>query len=559
MQQTIMKHLRIGDVLRDYGYVTERQIEDALAYQKENPDVRLGSALIALGYISEQQMLRALGERLHLRQVKLTDLNVDLRAVQMIPRKLAEKYCAIPVGFAGESIRIVINDPLDFYAEEDIRQITGMQVELLLCDSATIRKAVRYYYAEADALHAANKVHAVHPDARADRLTPAAESDDAPIIQLLKTLVQRAYSTGASDIHIEPFQDKTLIRMRIDGTITHYMELDPDAHSALIARIKILSELDIAERRLPQDGHFRMELESGLVNIRVSVIPTVFGEKAVLRLLESNSVIERAESFGMQPEDYGKMRRILRSPHGIIYLTGPTGSGKTTTLYMILEEMARRQVNISTIEDPVERNIMGVNQMQVNNQAGLTFGTGLRALLRQDPDVIMVGETRDAETASISARAAITGHLVFSTLHTNDAASSIVRLEDMGLERYLVASSVVGIVAQRLMRRVCPYCSTQEAATAEEELLLGGPAGVRRAHGCKFCNQTGYRGRMAVHEILVVDKPVRAMINAGATVDEIQAYAVEREGMTTLRDAAAAMARSGVTTADELMKVAFYA
>ena len=270
----------------------------------------------------------------------------------------------------------------------------------------------------------------------------------------LNSLLDRGYNTNASDIHIEPFEDKTLVRMRIDGTIVDYVTLQRSLHPSLIARIKIMSNLDIAEKRIPQDGHFRIRLEGENVNVRVSVIPTVFGEKAVLRLLSSNSVIAHADQYGMDIKTYRRFQEMLRSPNGIIYLTGPTGSGKTTTLYMILEHLAKRQVNISTIEDPVEKNLARVNQMQVNNTAGLTFDSGLRALLRQDPDIIMVGETRDAETAAISVRAAITGHLVFSTLHTNNAVSSIVRLVDMGLEPYLIANSLVGVVAQRLVRRL---------------------------------------------------------------------------------------------------------
>lgn len=383
--------------------------------------------------------------------------------------------------------------------------------------------------------------------------------DDTPIINLFNSILIRAYNSNASDIHIEPFEHQTMVRMRLDGVISDFMALQKNVHNPLIARIKILSDLDIAERRVPQDGHFRINIEGVNLNIRVSLIPTVFGEKAVLRLLASASYIDHMSTFGMTEKNYALVSRMLQSPNGIIYLTGPTGSGKSTTLYMILEELAKRSVNISTIEDPVEKNVAKLNQMQVNTVAGLTFEVGLRALLRQDPDIIMVGETRDAETASISVRAAITGHLVLSTLHTNDAASSIVRLVDMGIEPYMISSSLVGIVAQRLVRKVCPMCSVLEPMTEEEAAIAGGSIHmVRHAKGCRHCNNTGYRGRVAIHEILFVDKQIRGMITKGATVDDIKQYAIKEQGMDTLKQSALQLVEEGITTVDELLRVSYY-
>ena len=375
----------------------------------------------------------------------------------------------------------------------------------------------------------------------------------------ISRLIDRAYNTNASDIHIEPFEDKTTVRMRIDGVIVEFVTLQKNLHASLIARIKILGNMDIAERRIPQDGHFRMKVAGEYVNIRVSVIPTVFGEKAVLRLLANNSNIDYPETFGMHEEDYKKLKSMLGSPNGIIYFTGPTGSGKTTTLYMILSELSKRAVNISTIEDPVEKNLPKINQMQVNNQAGLTFEAGLRALLRQDPDIIMVGETRDVETASISVRSAITGHLVFSTLHTNDASSSVIRLEDMGLQPYMVANSLVGIIAQRLMRKVCPDCGEESIPTAEERRILGTDIKkIMHPKGCPQCNYTGYKGRVAIHEVLMIDRQVRQMIMDGASAEAIQDYAVENQNMKTLKDAGLKMVEDGVSSVEELRKVAYY-
>lgn len=555
-----MKNLRIGDILKEYGYVTDEQISAALAYQKEHQGKRLGTALIDLGYITERQMLEALGERLRLSMVDVSNIEVDLEAVQLIPRQLAVKYEMLAFKQAEGVLYIALFDPLNFYGIEDIRQLTGMQLQFSLAARDELIKAVNYYYAEVDARKAAQVANESFEGSQVEEEVYVADEgdDDTPIINLLSRLITRAHSTNASDIHIEPFEDKTTVRMRMDGVILEYVTLQKSLHASLIARIKILGNMDIAERRIPQDGHFRILVNKEYVNIRVSVIPTVFGEKAVLRLLAGNSKIDYPATFGMEEASYNKLQRMLKSPNGIIYLTGPTGSGKTTTLYMILEEISKRPVNISTIEDPVEKNLPKVNQMQVNNQAGLTFEIGLRALLRQDPDVIMVGETRDGETASISARAAITGHLVFSTLHTNDAASSIVRLEDMGLAPYMVASSLVGIIAQRLMRKLCPECAQESITTQDDERLLGKRLPrIRRAKGCPACNYTGYSGRIAIHEILVIDREIRKMIVDGAASEEIAEYAIEHQQMKTLRDCALELVEKGVTTVEEMQKVAY--
>lgn len=562
---TNIRTLRIGDVLKSYGYVTEDEIGQALAYQKEHKGVRLGNALIEMGFVSEAQLLQALSQQLNVPVIDISGEQVDVEAVLKIPRALSEKYEMLAIGQKEGTLKVVLYDPLDYYGIEDIRQVTGMHLEFCLCSRAMLKNAIGFYYSEVEARQAATIANDSFEEVVEDNEFDIDEEgeDDAPIINLLNRLVSRAYTTHASDIHIEPFEDKTMVRMRIDGVIVEYVTLKKSLHSSLIARIKILGGMDIAERRIPQDGHFRLKLSEEFVNLRVSVIPTVFGEKAVLRLLAGNSEIDYPATFGMQEDDFQKLKTMIGSPNGIIYMTGPTGSGKTTTLYMILAELSKRAVNISTIEDPVERNLPKINQMQVNNQAGLTFETGLRALLRQDPDIIMVGETRDSETANISVRSAITGHLVFSTLHTNDAASSVVRLEDMGLAPYMVANSLVGIVAQRLMRKVCTECSEDSVPTEEELRILGEQGGIampkiKRAKGCPQCNFTGYRGRVAIHEILMVDKEMRKMITEGASSEELKDYAIRTQHMHTLSEAGLKMVQSGVTTVEELKKVAYY-
>ena len=559
-----MKNVRIGDILIEYGYITADQLDKALAYQKEHPELRIGQALQALGFVSEKQVLEALAKRLGLRMVDFAALTVDDRAVEKLPRELAVKYTMLVIGENGPLLTLAVNDPLNYYGIEDIRQLTGRDLEIVLAEEEPLKRAISYYYAEISARRAARSANDTFTGAAAgDELAidmTVAGDDDAPIIRLLNSLVQRASTTGASDIHIEPFEQGTVVRMRVDGVMVKCTDLQRAAHQPLIARIKIMSNLDIAEHRIPQDGHFRARLDNGLdVNVRVSILPTVFGEKAVLRLLASNARIQHAGQFGMDDETFHRFLPLLDRPNGIIYLTGPTGSGKTTTLYMVLESLSQRMVNISTVEDPVERNLQHINQTQVNPIAGLTFESGLRALLRQDPDIIMVGETRDAETASISVRAAITGHMVFSTLHTNDALSSIVRLKDMGVEPYMIANSVVGLVAQRLMRQVCPHCARQVPATDAERTLLGEDVPfVRRGAGCPKCSGTGYRGRIAIHELVVIDKQMRRMIVSGATQEEMTAYARKTQNMRSLRQSAVQLVRDGVTTPEELLKITYY-
>lgn len=560
MEMRTNKNIRIGDVLQELGYIDEVQINQAIEYQKLNKGVRLGGALIALGFITEKQVLEALGRRLGYDVVNIADLSVDVKAVEMIPKILAEKYNMIGYRMEDNVYYIVVDDPLNFYGIEDIRQVVGMDLHISLCEKIPLENSIQYYYSEVSARQAAKKASADSIQVNeVIEISVEEGDDDTPIINLLNSILVRAYNSNVSDIHIEPFEKQTQVRMRLDGVITDFMTLQKNIHNPLIARIKILGDLDIAERRVPQDGHFRVNIEGVNLNIRVSVIPTVFGEKAVLRLLASAGSIDHLGTFGMNEHNYSLVKRMLQSPNGIIYVTGPTGSGKSTTLYMILEELAKRSVNISTIEDPVEKNVANLNQMQVNNVAGLTFEIGLRALLRQDPDIIMVGETRDAETAGISVRAAITGHLVLSTLHTNDAASSVVRLIDMGVEPYMIASSLVGIVAQRLVRKVCTFCGEWGPMTEEEEAIAGVSfERVKHAKGCRQCNNTGYKGRISIHEILMIDKEVREKITKGASVEEIKDYAISYQGMSTLKQSALDLVANGTTSVDELLRVSYY-
>lgn len=576
------RSLRIGDILKEYKYINEEQLAQALRYQQQNQGIRLGEALIGLGYITETQMLEALADRLSLQKAEAAKITVDRSAVELIPAELAVKYKILAVQRNADTLTVLTNDPLDFYAVEDVRQVTGLAVRLMLCEARPLNKAIRYYYAELQAQQAVNRANESFPVSKAagrqngcsgvqeagerqwNRMKQGTEvlgqeeDDSTPVTSLLDSLLQRAYHNNASDIHIEPMEDRMAVRMRIDGELMEFVTLQKYIHGPLTARIKVLGNMDIAERRLPQDGHFSVKIDGQQVNVRVSVMPTICGEKTVLRVLGGERRIDYQESFGMRPEEYEKMKRILNASNGLIYFTGPTSSGKTTTLYLILKELAARPVNISTIEDPVEKNLARVSQCQVNRQAGLTFETGLRALLRQDPDIIMVGETRDYETARISVRAAITGHMVLSTLHTRDSVSAITRLEDMGIAAYLVADALAGVVAQRLVRKLCPYCAqTVEADETVKAYLGRNTVKIKIPRGCAECGYTGYKGRISIHEILFVDKPLRRMIAEGISAEKIREYAVNVQHMTTLRESCARLAAEGVTSIEEIMRLAY--
>lgn len=555
-----MKNIPIGEVLKEYGYINEDQLQTALAEQKKDRSRRLGQHLIDLGFITEKQMLKALSDKLNEPIVDLSTSHIEVDAVAKIPKALAIKYDLIAITEQNGVLTVVTSDPLNFYGIEDVRLVTGLNLSIGLCEKAEILKAIDYYYAEIKAREAATAANqnVTSFEFNEEELFNS-ETDDTPIVKLFNSLLSRGYNQNASDIHIEAYEDKTMVRMRIDGMIVDYVQLAKNLHASLIVRIKIMANMDIAEKRLPQDGHFVTTIDGVKMNLRVSIIPTSYGEKAVLRFLNSNTTIMHNKTYGMIQENYEKICKMLEMPHGIIYFTGPTGSGKTTTLYMILETLAKRQINISTIEDPVEKNIERCNQMQINNMAGLDFEMGLRALLRQDPDVILVGETRDGETASISVRAAITGHLVLSSLHTNDAISTIVRLEDMGVEPFMVANSLIGSISQRLVKTICPNCKEKVSTTELDRSVLGEDVKyIYKGAGCHLCNHTGYKGRTAIHEVIMIDKEVRKMISNKIDIDEIYAYVKTSQNLKTLRDQAIDYVKEGITTMDELYKITSY-
>lgn len=540
----------LGNLLLEVGHITQEQLETALSVQRRTHE-RLGHVLINLGYITEKAFSDILEVQLGIGCIDLLPSRVDQSIAALIPRALAEKYQIIPLEKQGNTLVLVMVDPTNFLAIEDVSMLTGSEVKPVIATESEVNRAIAEVYQN---LAVAKQRH--------ETMASTVTSEEAPAVAMVNDIVSHAIREKASDIHIEPQENSFRIRLRIDGILQEFATFRRKIHAATVSRIKILSEMDIAEKRVPQDGHIKV-VESGReVDIRVSTLPTIFGEKVVLRILDKQAVIFDINRLGLSATTFETYRRLYSQPYGMILVTGPTGSGKTTTLYSTLNSLNTVNRNIITIEDPVEYQINGINQVQVNPKAGITFANGLRSILRQDPNVIMVGEIRDRETTDIAIRAALTGHLVLSTLHTNDAAGAITRLLDMGAASFLVASSVLGIVAQRLVRTICPDCRQSylpNSASAERLYLCIGPTEpvtLYRGEGCSTCRQTGYKGRIAIHEVMPTTSALRELINRRADRDEIADCAI-KEGMRTMRQDGVAKALVGLTTIEEVMRVAY--
>jgi len=532
-------------------------LQTALAIQKETGN-RLGKILSDLNYVSEDIMMEVLELQLGIPHVKLSTLCIPPTIAARIPAALAERHRIIPIRETNKKITLAMVDPTNFFAIDDVRMVTSCDVEPVIVTEKDMVQAIRNLYGVQDLVdQAVNQMHS--DDVLA--VNTIRTADDAPIISLVNSFISQALHDVASDIHIEP-QEKTLrVRFRIDGMLREIGIFPRDIHAAIIARIKILSDMDIAEKRIPQDGRIQIREANRDVDIRVSTLPTIMGEKVVMRLLDQKAVILDINKLGFTSMNYEKFHKIYTSSHGMILVTGPTGSGKTTTLYSILTDVNSIEKNIITLEDPIEYRLPGMNQVQVNLKTGLTFANGLRSILRQDPNVVLVGEIRDAETADIAIRASLTGHVVFSTLHTNDAAGTITRLLDMDVEPFLVASSVLGVVAQRLVRVLCHACKESYTPPADslERIYLGvdGKKEVTLYHsiGCFHCNNSGYHGRMAIHEVMPITFQIRQAIHRNASSDEINSIAIS-EGMTTMRQDGIQKALAGFTDLQEILRVA---
>ena len=564
------KKKRLGEILVEAGVISEEKIEEALAIQKTRKGQKLGTVLLDLGYIKEQQMVEALKSQLGYESVTLSLVRISDDVIKLVDEPVLRKHNLIPFGFSEKNanlLKVAMSDPLDIRAIDDITIITGFQLEIYVTTQRDIATTIDRYYGNAEALRVAEQFTREQEEANRERAALDEQDDDAvsdaPIVKLVRQIIEQAVRKRASDIHIEPMEGKLRIRFRVDGVLQEEMLHDYALHAAMIARIKIISGLDISEKRKPQDGRATAIVDRQEYDIRVSLLPTVYGEKVVMRLTQKKGLTKDKQHLGFTNEELEKFDKILSRPNGIILVTGPTGSGKSTTLYTSLNELNVEGVNIITVEDPVEANINGINQVQVNEKAGLTFASALRSILRQDPDIIMIGEIRDKETAEIAVKASITGHLVVSTLHTNSSASTITRLADMGVENYLIADSVVGVIAQRLVRCVCPKCSEERAADEMEREFLGlTPDGedvmIRHAvhRDCMNCGGSGYFGRTGVYEIMPMSPALRRVISKGDNAANIEKVALE-EGMKTLRMAAIDKVLKGITTIEEVMRITY--
>ena len=557
------KKIRIGDVLVAAGAITEEQLQEGLAKQKETGR-KLGNALVDLGFISNDMLITVLTTQLGIDYIELKGAKIEEKVIHMVPENMVTKYQAIPIEIDPDNpniLKVAMADPMDIMAMDDIGFVTNLQVEPMLASEEGIRNAIDKYYGSAQAMEAAEAYRQEQQNVLGggDEEEGNEEIDNSPIVLLVKQIIEGGVRQRASDIHIEALENSVRVRYRIDGALKQVMSYDLSILAGITARIKIIGGMDIAEKRKPQDGRITIMVDRREFDVRVSILPTVFGEKTVMRLTSKDGLTKPKSALGFDAEQEKVFDNILSNPHGIILVTGPTGSGKSTTLYTSLSELNTEDVNIITVEDPVEANINGINQVQVNNKADMTFAAALRSILRQDPDIIMIGEIRDGETAGIAVQAAITGHLVVSTLHTNSAASTITRLIDMGIESYIAGDAVVGVIAQRLVRRLCTTCKQPRLVEDDERVQLGVPADeedviIYEPQGCPLCNDTGYSGRIGVYEMMPVSRELQAVIASGATADVIEKQAL-KEGMLTLKMGAAKHVLDGITSIAEMNKI----
>lgn len=557
------RHL-IWEILLSNGVITHEQLSDALRWQKSHPDEDIGNILLSRGLINDAQLLAAYAQRLDVPLIEKDLVVKRPEVLKLVPESLARRYGIMPLDINNNKILIAISNPEDMSVIEDVKMSSRMDVSIVLASRENIDGAIDRYYKNLELFYREEQtevqtINIVSEDTAKKMDEIESNVNNTPVVKLVNNLVQQAYIRQVSDIHIEPFENDVLVRMRIDGDLVEVMRLAPASLASVISRIKILSGMNIAEKRVPQDGRFAYSNDEFKVDLRVSTIPTMYGEKCVMRLLNTGGEnLLSFEQLGMTKENIARFEHMLSAPNGIILVTGPTGSGKSTTLYAVLNRLRKPTINITTIEDPVEKQMFGINQVQVNTKAGMTFASGLRALLRQDPDVIMIGEIRDYETAEIAVRASITGHLVLSTLHTNDSVSTIVRLIDMGVPPYLVSASVNAIIAQRLVKRLCPYCKRKHIITDSEKTLLGDEAITESFEpmGCPECNHTGYSGRIAIYEIVELDHRIRKMITTGAPVEDIKRVATEN-GAEFLADNLRELVKRGVTSMDEFNRIIY--
>jgi type IV pilus assembly protein PilB len=553
---------KLGEILVREGLITQEQLKRALQEQKAS-GMRLGYTLVKLGLIEETEVTKMLARQYRMPAVDLSRFEVDPKILKLLTPDIAIKHTVLPLKREGRTLTIAIADPNNVTAIEDIKFITRCDVFPVVAGEYTLRNAIDRYYQQSDAqlqnllktVEAAEDLEVV--EEQQDEDVKAGDiAEDAPVVKLINGLLTDAVKRGASDIHIEPFEHELRVRYRVDGALQEVMKPPVKMRAALTSRVKIMAQLNIAERRVPQDGRIKLKMGSRVIDFRVSTLPVLFGEKIVLRILDKGNLTFDLSKFGFEPKAEADLMKAILNPYGMVLVTGPTGSGKTTTLYSALSKINTIEVNIMTAEDPVEYNLMGINQVLVRNDVGMTFAAALKAFLRQDPNIIMVGEIRDLETGSIAIKAALTGHLVLSTLHTNDAPSTVTRMIDMGIEPFNVASAVNLIVAQRLVRRICTGCKQEHAYTNEELVAMSierkeGP--FYKGAGCDVCNGTGYKGRQGIYEVMLMTSALRRLVLRGGSTEELREQGV-KDGMLTLRMDGMVKVKRGITTLEEVVK-----
>jgi type IV pilus assembly protein PilB len=569
---------KLGEILVANSLITAKQLEEALEYQKKT-GLKLGQILLEKKYITEKQLLEFLSKQFSIRFVEISKIEISPEIIKIVPEAIARRYTLIPIEKNDNIISVAMVDPLNIVVLDELKLMTGYNIEPVFALEDDILSAIDKYYGTTSSQQALDEIIKKNTSNEdASDISVVEKKDDegivslenqaesGPIIKMVNIIISSAIRSRASDIHIEPSYKDTKVRFRIDGVLHIQQTIPKKFHNAIVSRIKIMSNLDISERRIPQDGRIKIKLSEKEIDLRVSILPTIFGEKIVMRILDSSGLKLKLEELGFEPENLAIFSKCIKAPHGINLITGPTGSGKSTTLYSALSTLNSPDVNISTIEDPVEYNLDGINQVNVNPDVGLTFASGLRAFLRQDPDIIMVGEIRDFETMSIAINAAMTGHLVFSTLHTNDAAGAITRIGMMGIEPFLTSSTLLMVVAQRLVRTICNYC--KEAYEVDPNLIIklgasqtliepnikNGKLVIYKGRGCDKCFGTGYKGRIGIHEILEVTDPIRELIVDKAPSTKIKEVA-RKHGMITLRESALRKLMNGITTVEEVIRV----
>lgn len=557
-----MAYMRLGDLLISAGVIRPEQLNEALAIQKKTRE-RLGDVLTNNGIITEQQLIEALQMQLGVDFVDLTAVSIPLELARFVPRSIAKKYCVVPVKLQKDELYVAMSDPLNFEAQEEIKSASHKQVVPMIATRRAVEQAIATLYGNEGTARAIEEMKREAGSNQTDivpvQMSKAVDNGaaEAPTIRFVNSVIERAITERASDIHLEPQEGEMVVRMRIDGVLRRVFTVPANLQATVIARLKIMGGMNIAERKIPQDGRAMVTAKDKEIDLRISSIPTIYGEKIVLRLLDKSSGHINRKTIGLEGEDEKKYDRLLKNSSGVILIVGPTGSGKSTTMCAMIQELCNEQTNIMTLEDPVEYNIPGANQCQINEKTGMTFAVGLRSILRQDPDVISVGEIRDGETASIAVRAAITGHLVISTLHTNDAVSTISRLVDIGVEPYMISSALRGVVSQRLVRKICPHCRKAYTPTEEEKRMVGiaenEDVTFYKGEGCQECGRTGYRGRRGVFEILTLDAALRREVANNASSEELTKTALEN-GFVTMKDNCRRLVLEGVTTVAEAAK-----